>query len=73
MVKLLGFLFLEKPYHGLDDGKSVQGVGVCGGEVTERQGEEDWRSMRRVVVMVVMVVMMVMVVSEGNIDTWRLL
>ena len=68
MVKLFGFLFLEKPYHGLDDGKSVQGEGVCGGEVTERQGEEDWRSMRRVMVMLVMVV-----VSEGNIDTWRLL
>ena len=73
MVKLLGFLFLEKPYHGLDDGKSVQGVGVCGGEVTERQGEEDWRSMRRVVVMLVMMVMVMVVVSVGNIDTWRLL
>ena len=68
MVKLFGFLFLEK-----DDGKSVQGVGVCGGEVTERKGEEDWRSMRRVVVMLVMMVMVMVVVSEGNIDTWRLL
>ena len=73
MVKLFGFLFLEKLYHGLDDGKSVQVVGVCGGEVTKRQGEEDWRSMRRVVVMLVMMVMVMVVVSEGNIDTWRLL
>ena len=40
LVKLFGFLFLEKPYHGLDDEKSLQVVGVCGGEVTERQGEE---------------------------------